>query len=250
MSRSFNDGQIRSLEEITLTAWPALQAVYDDGWVLRFAEGYTRRANSVNPLYPSLDDLPTKIARCETFYTSRGLPTVFKLTPASQELDELLASCGYTAEAPTSTQISDLAQVDFGDIQYADINHLLTDEWLAAFCRLNSVQDRYLAPMRRMLPSIAPSTAYASIRREGEIVAVGLGVYDRGYVGLFDIVADSSYRRQGLGLSIISNLMLWGKENSAQQAYLQVMTTNEPALRLYERLGFHEVYPYWYRTKR
>ena len=30
---------------------------------------------------------------------------------------------------------------------------------------------------------------------------------------------------------------------------LQVMLNNAAALRLYERVGFREIYPYWYRVK-
>ncbi|MEP7291165.1 MAG: GNAT family N-acetyltransferase, partial [Chloroflexota bacterium] len=32
----------------------------------------------------------------------------------------------------------------------------------------------------------------------------------------------------------------------AHSAYLQVMTSNAPALRLYQNLGFTEQYRYWY----
>jgi len=42
---------------LALTTWPALQQRLYDGWVVRFARGHTRRANSVNPLYPSYHDL-------------------------------------------------------------------------------------------------------------------------------------------------------------------------------------------------
>lgn len=247
MSLSFSE--IRTLEEITLTAWPALQAVYDDGWVLRYAQGYTRRANSVNPLYPAFDDLNKKIARAEAFYTARGLPTVFKLTPASQDLDTVLAEQGYTAEAETSMQILDLANIQVAGRETVEIHRSLSDEWQQSFCRLNNVNERFVAPMRLMLPSIAPLTGYAAIRREGEIAAVGLGVCDRGYVGMFDIVTDARHRRQGIAFSLIASVLVWGMQNSAHHAYLQVMTNNEPALRLYDRLGFREVYRYWYRVK-
>ena len=63
---------IRRHEEFGLSAFPALSTVYDDGWVLRFAESYTRRSNSVNPVYPSADNLDAKIERCAAVYRGAG----------------------------------------------------------------------------------------------------------------------------------------------------------------------------------
>ena len=106
----------RRIEELTLNGWPALQTVLLDGWVLRFADGYTRRANSVNPLYPSgeVGDSPERLARkveqCEALYAQRGLDTVFKLTEASEPagLDALLERRGYEREATTSVQLAEI----------------------------------------------------------------------------------------------------------------------------------------------
>lgn len=47
------DEQMRTIAEISLNAWTCLQQNLDDGWILRFADRDTKRANSVNPLDPS-----------------------------------------------------------------------------------------------------------------------------------------------------------------------------------------------------
>ena len=35
------DGTIRQLEHLAFNAWPALQVMVHDDWILRFAGGYT-----------------------------------------------------------------------------------------------------------------------------------------------------------------------------------------------------------------
>jgi N-acetylglutamate synthase len=80
------------VEETCLNAWPALREVLLDGWLLRFSEGLTRRANSANPLRPvSRADLPT----CEALYRRLGLPTIFRvLSLIDPSVDERLAEAG------------------------------------------------------------------------------------------------------------------------------------------------------------
>jgi len=50
------------VEETCLNAWPALQEVHYDGWLLRLADGKTRRTNSVNVLRHGSRPLSEKIA--------------------------------------------------------------------------------------------------------------------------------------------------------------------------------------------
>lgn len=243
---------ITHLEELSLNAWPALQTVVCDGWLLRFANGYTRRANSVYALYPSSLNLDEKITYCEQLYGSRGQDCIFKMTDAVQppNLEAVLEEQGYTTDARTSVQTLSLESVSPPEAEPVTFDTKATEEWLATFCRLNDVNPRHLPTMTEMLQSIVPATCFAALQRDGETVALGLAVQEGSYVGLFDIVTAAQVRGQGLGTQLILHLLQWGKSNGAAQAYLQVMESNTPALRLYAKLGFHERYRYWYRVKK
>jgi N-acetylglutamate synthase len=239
----------RDLEELTLNAWPALTNLLFDGWVLTFSEGYTHRANSIHPLYPSTLALADKIATCEAAYAAHGQETVYKLTSGAHdaELDATLERLGYGSAGTSSVQLADLSALELPADLSVVIRPELDDPWLADFSRLSGTPERFYQTMQRMLRKIAPAHAFATIAVDGQAVALGLAVAERGYVGLFDIVVDSKVRNQGLGRRLVAALLNWARQLGATQAHLAVVADNAPALNLYARFGFQEVYRYWYR---
>ena len=82
---------------------------------------------------------------------------------------------------------------------------------------------------------------------DGAAVACGLAVVERELVGLFDIYTSDSHRGAGYGNTMVAGLLDWASQQGAQRAYLQMVEDNAPARALYERLGFEEIYRYWYR---
>ena len=248
---------IRLLEELSLNAWPALQTLCLDGWLLRFAEGYTRRANSIQPLYSAVQEsnLIDHIEHCESLYAhTHRQDVVFKMTDAALpiDLDTVLAERGYRREADTSVQTLDLSTFALPGLAagQATIQSHVSDEWLAAYTKMANVTSQHRRVLRQMLNSIVvPTTAFAMLRCDGEIAAVGVAVMERGYVGLFDINTAPQWRGQGFGTQVVASLLAWGRDKGATCAYLQVMRNNPAALRLYAKLGFAEAYGYWYRVK-
>ncbi len=240
---------IQTIEELSMNAWPSLQTMLYDGWVLRFADGYTNRANSISPLYPSTRDVREKIEVCEGIYRGKGLSTVFKMTAGSQpaELDAILADRGYRTDRRTSVQLLDLAGREEAPGEPLNLPEVASEEWLAAYCRLSGIADRHHSTLRLMLRSIVPARCFASIGSDGRVIACGMGVAQDGFVGLYDVVTDAHFRRQGHGQQLVEQVLAWGKRQGARTAYLQVMTNNAPALALYGKVGFQEAYQYWYR---
>ncbi|MCL4393511.1 MAG: GNAT family N-acetyltransferase [Chloroflexi bacterium] len=238
-------------EELGLGAWPALQSVYYDGWVLRFAKGYTKRANSVSPLYPSTIDVDEKVHVCEQLYRRKFLPAMFKLTPSSKPdtLDARLEQRGYKRDSPTSVQSCDLSGFEPRPARASRIVYGPTEEWMQAWGRMSGVPASNLATKQQMLNNLWLPAGLCPVPEEGQIVACGLGVTQAEYVGLFDIVTDHRYRNRGFARQLIVDLIAWGIELGARTAYLQVTADNAPALHLYSKLGFQERYQYWYRIQ-
>lgn len=242
---------INKIEQIQFNAWPALITYLYDGWVLRISEGVTRRSNSISPIYNSRIDLNEKIAFCENYYKKVGLPIIYKLTKDVYpvDLDRELEARGYLYDAETSVQIMDLDHMNIRNDPDIRISGVYEDSWIERFIGFNGYDKDKSDEYSNIIKAIDLQTAFLDIVIDGRYAGVGLGVINGKYLGLFDIVVKPGIRKMGYGKKIVEAIMAWGKENGAKTAYLQVMTDNYSGLRLYERIGFKEVYKYWYRIK-
>jgi N-acetylglutamate synthase len=243
---------IKKIEELSMNAWPSLQTNIYDGWIIRYANGYTKRANSINPLYNSEENLRKKIKYCEKLFINKGLPIVFKLTQQSKpnDLDNELAKKGYKKIDLTSVQLLDLNK--FNDVK--DDKFIfdtdLTDNWLQVFCEFSNIKEKERLTLKKMLINSSVNNYYFKLIKDGNIIACGLGVKENIYFGLFDIIVDEKLRGKGYGAKLLHEMLSFAKRNLAQKAYLQVVSNNTPARKLYEKIGFKEIYKYWYRVKK
>ncbi|MFT8322002.1 MAG: GNAT family N-acetyltransferase [Bacillus sp. (in: firmicutes)] len=242
------------LEELAINAQPSSTMMLMDGWIARFNDGYTKRGNSIQALYPFSMNIDEKLLDMECLYKQKGLPVIYKLTNSSNptELDSMLEKKGYNRIDETSVQT--LALSDWSPLSTlaatVEIYHSYTEEWLQHYCQWNQVDKANHSTLIHMLRTIIPDTCYVLLKEGTEVVACGLGVLQGKYIGLFDIVTNSNYRRKGYGNALVQAILQWGKNEGAEFAYLQVMIKNEAAWRLYQACGFQESYRYWYRIKK
>lgn len=245
---------IQRIEELSMNAFPALSTVLVNGWILRFSKGYAKRANSVNPIYKCSVDMQANIEACERMYKSKHLDTVFKLTENEEahKIDEILSQRGYSYEAKTNIMLRNIKayQAAEEEKQGVIVYRELRDDWFEAFINMNKVNGKHALTLKSMLQNIMADTYYACIMEAGRIVAVGMGVAERGYIGMYDICVDEAERRRGLGTRIMKSLMVEGSRNCCTYSYLQVVDANGPAKTLYDKLGYQKQYSYWYRVKK
>lgn len=239
--------QPQAIEAAAFEAWPALENETLHGWRLRFARGYTKRANSANGL-PGAQELDADgIGAIEARYRARGLPPIFRLTSfgAPPGIDGELAARGYRLVDPSLVMTMPVdADRSAGMPALADD----VEAWLDAFeqvsGRIGAGQATHLALLR----AIRHPRALALARAGGVPVATALAVLVGDRLGLFDVATHPGHRRQGHAGQLCRELLAWGRAAGARLAYLQVIEANQPAVRLYARMGFRTAYRYWYRV--
>lgn len=248
--------EIGFYEELQCNAFPALQTVLYDGWSVRFGGGFTYRVNCANPMYPEVLPMEEKLAYVEQLYRDSGLSmAIVKLHEGMepkrlQRAEMLLDEKGYGSERRGNIFLCDLVGFDQKPRTEVTIQGTMDDAWLDGFLTMNGTADAQREAAVRMLKNIHYPIVAASIVEDGKMAACGLGVVERGNVGLYDIFVDADCRRRGLGGDICTAIMNTGKVAGCSRAYLQVLSDNQGARALYRGLGYRESYEYWFRTKR
>jgi ribosomal protein S18 acetylase RimI-like enzyme len=241
----------RELEEIALSTWPALRQWLYDGWVVRFAGGHTRRANSITPLYASRNDPLPKIAQCEAWYAAANLPTVFRLNrrTAPLALDRMLDARGYRLADPSLTLQRRLDTWSAPADLRGGLRSAALDDWLGLYCRLSGKPPEQQHGHAAILQAIPAPHIFAALWDGGQPVACAVGICYAQALSIVDVVADPQRRQQGYATSLLAQILGWAQRAGAADATLQVQADNTAARALYARLGFREAYAYWYRVR-
>lgn len=238
--------QVRLLDRLCTRAWAPLEQVEMDGWVLRAAGGFSLRANSVWPRDATgAVPLEQRLRRAEAFYAERGLPTHFQISPAAApaELEQALVRRGYRVHTATDVMLARAA-----DTEATCSVSLLeepSDAWRQVM--LDSADDESDARGRLAIVERIPlPRRHALVMVDGEAAAIGLGVLDGGWVGIFAMRTHPRFRRRGLARSVVATLRRWATSEGCLESYLQVETDNAAAIALYRGLGFTRAYGYSY----
>ena len=238
---------VMQIEEAGLNAWPAPYQVLYDGWLLRFAGGFSKRVNSVNFLSPSKMPIEEKFGYCEAAYSRMGLPVIYRLVePLSPPgLVEALEAAGYYSYDPTLVLGCPLREPGEASKEGL-LKEVSLDEWVEIRVNLSGTPIAEWDIYRQILAFIVPEKTLLVLYHDDQPAACGMGVVERSLLGFFSIYTTQDFRRQGYGKQVMGALTRWGLAKGAQYGYLQVEADNLPALVMYEALGFERCYQYRY----
>ena len=249
MSQTPDLALIRLLEECCFNAWPTLKTVHFDGWVLRLADGHTRRANSASALHPSQLPAEQLIARVEALFSRHNLTPAFRLTPlAAPELDAMLEAWGWMSQDP-SVVMRAPAILRAALHPSVRIEAVAGAAWIEGSIKAYGYGEAGIRALTRLLPNLALPAAFITVSEGGKDIGWALGVAERGHIGLYDLVVVPEARGRGIGRRMVAALLAYGQTQGATAAYLQTRQNNHPARALYASFGFQDVYEYTNRLK-
>lgn len=245
---------ISRLEQVAALGWPAPETQVMGGWLLRAADGWTGRANSVLPLGEPGRPLEAALSAVQHWYADRGLPARFQIPlPLRTDLDAELDRRGWEAYNPTLVRVARideaLAAAPDRVLPAATLASTPNEAWLAAYHYRGG---SHLPPVAVRVMTAAADPIFASVAIDGALAGIGRAVVDFdtdgvGWCGITALETAPAFRRRGIGRHLAIALLSWASGRGATEAYLQVMEDNVAAHAMYDRLGFVTSHSYHYR---
>ena len=238
-----------TFERAGLAAWPGIEVDWDGGWVRRAANGYTKRANSVQCLDPADDgSVEARIANAVDCFTRRDLPPVFRMTPlAGPGLAAALDELGWRS-IDASYQYAMPLEAGEADPR-GRIFEVRDPVFLAVQKRLAAYSDDRLGKLDALLAAMqGPTCGVVLYDADGAPAATALMAIADGIVVTGNVVTDPGKRRQGHAAAMMRTGHAWAHAAGARIAALNVQADNRGAQALYQSLGYAHQYDYHYRV--
>ncbi len=248
---------VTELETIAAQGWRATSTASLGSWLLRAADGFTGRANSVLPLGSPQRTLDDALAQVDAFYRRHRLPAVFQMpqdAPGSAlaELADALERRNWRPYNQTYVMTASVAATlsrcpVSAHLPPATFELTPGPGWLSGYLYRGSA----LPPSAVQVLVNADAPAFLSIAGDGgDPVPAGVarGVITQGWLGVTAVTVARHRRRSGVGRQLMGELASWAERapRPAHSIYLQVDEANNPAIAMYQQLGFviHHRYRY------
>lgn len=232
-------------ERRIVNAWPAVSTLVMGDWVIRFANGYSGRANAATPLKMGAELDEATLDLIAELYRADGLPPCIRLTPLTGAATrEAALARGYRLKDASFGLIAPLDALTPEFEPDLQIEAGPSAEWIAGVAARQSGNKTNAEQLAAIVGKVRLPAAFTTLLIAGEPVAYGMSVAERGMAEIGSIVVDPAHRGRGFGRRIVKGLMSWAKAQECGEAYLQVDQTNAVAIALYGSLGFRKLYAY------
>ncbi|MCP8885387.1 GNAT family N-acetyltransferase [Devosia sp. XJ19-1] len=238
---------VEAFERAGLLAWPGIAVQWDGGWVCRSANGYTKRANSLQCFDPEDNaDAAARLDRAVAWFAAQGLTPVVRTTPLeSPALTAAIDARNWQTVGRSHLFAMSLEPHD--PDPEGQTMPLLDPRFRAAQQALQGYEAAHLDRMQALLAVMSVPACGIVVYRDAVPAASGLMAIADGVVVAGNVITDPARRRQGLGAAMMRTGLAWARENGASTAALNVEADNFAGQALYRSLGYAHQYDYSYR---
>jgi len=233
-----------ALEIVCSRAWPPLVEEPLNDWRLRWAGGFTGRANSALAVGDPGVGIPDALRAVCDFAHDRGIQPMVQVIRDSPNEHAVVAEGWSQATrhhrghevVVLTTPLTGTSPVDGVEVH---------DEPTPAWWELTLGPGEDNPAARSVLTG--GKVGYGVATADGVTAGVVRGALVDGWLHIGRLEVAPAFRRRGLAKALMGALHTWGVEHGAGHAVLQVAEGNAGALALYAGLGYapHHRYRYW-----
>ncbi len=241
---------VLQLEQVFLSSWPALKSENHSGWVWRYANGFSKRANCAQVM--SVGDglnFSALISSYTDWANAHSYEPTIRVTPLAGEAEiAILNELGWVQFDNSLVMVKKLGKQE-----------TLTSKLRHSYNILDALDPLFFEPFIELNGYEKPDILRAMIKKISNI-AKGILIYDASNknVGaallskkneiatITSLVIDKKFYRKNYATSIMQAAVNWAISEDAKWIALQVVAKNIPAINLYHSFGFKEIYGYYY----
>lgn len=238
---------LQHIEKASFLGWPALSEQTDGTYTARFANGISKRVNSISFAdAQDTDDFEARIAKLCAAYTAQNFAPILRITPLTPpHIAKYYMHQNWTeldiSDVLISTQLHDAIVANT-----AEFYHPTDGEFLQIQATLKEQpsleRETFAAQMQNL-----STPAQGIVHRDGNAPVASLLVACVGQIGMISaVVTAPQHRRQGHAAALMQTAHAWLASQNATCACLQVYSGNLGAKSLYSKLGYQHSYTYSY----
>jgi ribosomal protein S18 acetylase RimI-like enzyme len=243
---------VRRLEAVSFRAWPASSVIYDGSWQIRLTGSHpSKRINCVVPLDPSdHGNCAIRLEKARKRFEDYGRPLMVRETTLMPPLlRDFLLHNGWEVFEEVRVMTADLSGMELPETMAHLPSHDI-GRFVEASLKVSGDDITLRSAIAEIVSSIKPTLGlFIKEEVEGEPQATVICVQDNDLAGILSLDVAQTSRRTGIGSQILTSALRWARISGAKNAWLQVVSTNEPAIALYEKFGFSDAYTYRYWRK-
>jgi ribosomal protein S18 acetylase RimI-like enzyme len=238
-------------------AWPPLVEEPLGDWVLRWAGGFTGRANSALAVGDADRPVPEALRAVCDFAHTRGIEPMVQVIRDSPNEHAIAAEAWSPAAhhnaghevvvltSPLPPKRIFPPESSALDPRNASFSPKVADEPTPGWWELTLGAGEDSPAARHVLTG--GKVGYGVAAPGGVTAGVVRGALVDDWLHVGRLEAAPAFRRRGLASALMGALHAWGVEHGADRAVLQVAESNSGALALYAGLGYvpHHRYRYW-----